>query len=72
MVGLDQELTETLRTLQGIAQHDEVEEDLHDPFGGADELTCAICLDQIPPVDLAVVKGCEHLYCGRCQHVGVK
>lgn len=26
--------------------------------------TCAICLDSVPTADLAVVKGCEHTYCG--------
>eukprot|EP00195_Chlamydomonas_chlamydogama_P015326 CAMPEP_0202893988 /NCGR_PEP_ID=MMETSP1392-20130828/3459_1 /ASSEMBLY_ACC=CAM_ASM_000868 /TAXON_ID=225041 /ORGANISM="Chlamydomonas chlamydogama, Strain SAG 11-48b" /LENGTH=305 /DNA_ID=CAMNT_0049578513 /DNA_START=381 /DNA_END=1298 /DNA_ORIENTATION=- len=32
----------------------------------ADELTCAICLGQPAPVDIAVLKGCEHLYCVNC------
>jgi hypothetical protein len=32
--------------------------------GAPDDLTCAICLGQIPPLDLALVKGCEHQYCG--------
>lgn len=31
---------------------------------GPDDLTCAICLGQIAPLDLALVKGCEHQYCG--------
>lgn len=31
---------------------------------GPDDLTCAICLGQIQPLDLALVKGCEHQYCG--------
>lgn len=35
--------------------------DLHD---GPDELTCAICLEQVEPLDLAIIKGCEHLYHG--------
>ena len=29
-----------------------------------DELTCAICLSQPEPVDMAIIKGCEHVYCG--------
>eukprot|EP00798_Chlamydomonas_sp_ICE-L_P024887 gene24886-10552_t len=37
-----------------------------DFFSGPDELTCAICLGQIPPADLAMVAGCEHLYCIHC------
>lgn len=32
----------------------------------ADEFTCAICLSQPAPVDLAVIKGCEHNYCAPC------
>lgn len=31
---------------------------------GPDDLTCAICLGQIQPLDLALIKGCEHQYCG--------
>lgn len=31
---------------------------------GPDDLTCAICLCQPEPVDLAIIKGCEHNYCG--------
>lgn len=31
-----------------------------------DDLTCAICLGQIPPLDMAFVKGCEHQYCVHC------
>ncbi|KAG1673172.1 hypothetical protein FOA52_015283 [Chlamydomonas sp. UWO 241] len=31
-----------------------------------DSLTCAICLCAPAPVDLAVVKGCEHSYCVNC------
>lgn len=33
---------------------------------GPDDLTCAICLGQIQPLDLALVKGCEHQYCVHC------
>ena len=29
-----------------------------------DNLTCAICLDQIAPEDLAAIPGCGHQYCG--------
>lgn len=28
--------------------------------GGADDMTCAICLEQTPPMDLSTIKGCEH------------
>lgn len=28
------------------------------------DLTCAVCLNVPEPVDLAIVKGCEHQYCG--------
>ena len=30
----------------------------------ADDLTCAICLDQIAVEEICAVKGCEHVYCG--------
>lgn len=33
---------------------------------GADDTTCAICLDQIKAEELAVVKGCDHFYCVTC------
>ena len=29
-----------------------------------DDMTCAICLEEILVEDLCVVKGCEHIYCG--------
>lgn len=32
----------------------------------ADDMTCAICLDRTQLVDIALVKGCEHQYCGEC------
>lgn len=31
---------------------------------GADDMTCAICLEQIQLENTAYVKGCEHAYCG--------
>ncbi|KAK9823640.1 hypothetical protein WJX72_004388 [[Myrmecia] bisecta] len=31
-----------------------------------DDMTCAICLEQIPLADTAIVKGCEHAYCVHC------
>lgn len=31
---------------------------------GAGDLTCAVCLEEIPLEDMAIVKGCEHIYCG--------
>jgi hypothetical protein len=31
-----------------------------------DDMTCAICLEQIAPADLAVVKGCRHEFCCHC------
>ena len=27
---------------------------------------CAICLEEIPFEDLAIIKGCEHSYCACC------
>lgn len=30
------------------------------------DLTCAICLANIPLEDLAMVKGCDHMYCVNC------
>ena len=31
---------------------------------GPDDMTCAICLEQIQLENTAYVKGCEHAYCG--------
>ena len=31
---------------------------------GPDDMTCAICLEQIQLDNTAYVKGCEHAYCG--------
>ena len=36
---------------------------------GADDMTCAICLEQIQLEDTAYVKGCEHAYCGKLSFV---
>ena len=30
----------------------------------ANDMTCAICLDQIPVPELCGIKGCDHVYCG--------
>lgn len=30
----------------------------------ANDMTCAICLDQIPVAELCAIKGCDHVYCG--------
>jgi len=43
------------------AEGDEREEESH-----AGDLTCAICLCDIPLEDLAMVKGCDHIYCSYC------
>lgn len=32
---------------------------------GAGDFTCAICLNEIDLPELAMVKGCEHVYCGK-------
>lgn len=42
------------------------QEQQHDLYREPDDITCAICLNPICPVDLAVVKGCEHNYCVSC------
>lgn len=45
------------------AQQQQVEEDAHlSADEGVD--VCAVCLSAIEPADLAIVKGCEHVYCG--------
>lgn len=31
---------------------------------GAGDLTCAVCLEDIPLADMAIIKGCDHMYCG--------
>ena len=33
----------------------------------ANDMTCAICLDQIPVPELCAIKGCDHVYCGACR-----
>lgn len=33
---------------------------------GPDDMTCAICLEQIQLSNTAYVKGCEHAYCAKC------
>ena len=48
--------------LASISQKDAATVD--DVDCGPDDLTCAICLCQPEPVDLAIIKGCEHNYCG--------
>ena len=30
----------------------------------ANDMTCAICLDQIPVQELCAIKSCDHVYCG--------
>ena len=30
----------------------------------ANDMTCAICLDQISVPELCAIKGCDHVYCG--------
>jgi hypothetical protein len=32
----------------------------------ADDMTCAVCLERTPLIEIALVKGCEHQYCGEC------
>ncbi|KAI3434680.1 hypothetical protein D9Q98_002744 [Chlorella vulgaris] len=32
----------------------------------AGDLTCAICLNSIPLENMALVKGCDHMYCATC------
>ena len=34
----------------------------------ANDMTCAICLDQIPVAELCAIKNCDHVYCGM-QHL---
>lgn len=47
------------------AQQQQVEEDAHlSADEGVD--VCAVCLSAIEPADLAIVKGCEHVYCVNC------
>lgn len=47
-------------------QQEQEEEGVFADDCGPDDLTCAICLGQIQPLDLALVKGCEHQYCVHC------
>jgi len=36
-----------------------------------DDMTCAICLERTPITDIALLKGCEHQYCGMCKQGSV-
>lgn len=38
---------------------------------GPGDFTCAICLNEIDLPELAMVKGCEHVYCGKATLNGV-
>lgn len=40
------------------------EEPPESPAVEIDDLTCAICLEQMKLADTAIIKGCEHSYCG--------
>ncbi len=33
---------------------------------GPNDMTCAVCLEQIQLENLALIKGCEHMYCLNC------
>jgi hypothetical protein len=57
-----QNLTPMKKHQQPISEESEV---IAAPKYEADDLTCAICLDQIAVEDICVVKGCEHVYCGK-------
>ncbi|KAK9905509.1 hypothetical protein WJX75_001177 [Coccomyxa subellipsoidea] len=61
---------ETTQNLTPMKKHQqpisEESEAIAAPKYEADDLTCAICLDQIAVEDICVVKGCEHVYCGNC------
>lgn len=55
---------------EGLLTLEKVEEDkavVATPEQEADDLTCAICLDQIAMEDVCVIKGCQHEYCGEAQ-----
>lgn len=41
------------------------EEPPEPPAVEIDDLTCAICLEQMKLADTAIIKGCEHSYCGK-------
>ncbi|KAK9836455.1 hypothetical protein WJX74_000881 [Apatococcus lobatus] len=42
------------------------EEPPEPPAVEIDDLTCAICLEQMKLADTAIIKGCEHSYCATC------
>lgn len=41
------------------------EEPPEPPAVEIDDLTCTICLEQMKLADTAIIKGCEHSYCGK-------
>ena len=51
-----------------VRSHDDEqqEEDIEDGGYCEGDLVCAICLGEIPLEDLAMVKGCDHIYCTYC------
>jgi len=52
-----------------IGRFDDVElqdDDLQQQDDCEGDLVCAICLGEIPLEDLAMVKGCDHIYCTYC------
>lgn len=45
---------------------DDLPPDLKEEHSEPDDLTCAICLGSIALADIALVKGCDHMYCAKC------
>mmetsp|Transcript_10186 Transcript_10186/g.37444 ORF Transcript_10186/g.37444 Transcript_10186/m.37444 type:complete len:482 (-) Transcript_10186:203-1648(-) len=48
------------------ADQQQQQEPLRPEDSSSSYLTCAICLDEVAPEELALVKGCEHAYCCAC------
>uniref|UniRef100_A0A7S0MTM1 RING-type domain-containing protein n=1 Tax=Pyramimonas obovata TaxID=1411642 RepID=A0A7S0MTM1_9CHLO len=62
----------TTHSVETVQEEEHDSSDVHcDKIGGCDEIDdeidgCAICLEQIPFEDMAIIKGCEHSYCACC------
>ena len=72
----DGAMAEETGAMDDIASVSEVQRECGSSSGGcksptrsasdAGELTCAVCLGDIPLADMAMIKGCDHIYCAFC------
>ena len=64
-LAMQQEAAAALTRAKGKGKLLEIQEEPPEPPAvEIDDLTCAICLEQMKLADTAIIKGCEHSYCG--------